>query len=48
MKKLINHPKDVPYEVLEGFVTAYRDQYELVEDVKGIKRKKSRELSGRS
>lgn len=43
MKKLINHPKDVPYEVLEGFVTAYKDQYELVENVKGIKRKKSRE-----
>lgn len=39
MKKLINHPKDVPREVLEGFVAAYEDLYELVGDVKGVKRK---------
>lgn len=40
MKKLINNPKDVPMEVLEGFVAAYGGEYELVEGVKGIRKKK--------
>lgn len=39
MKKLVNRPGDVPMEVLEGFAAAYAQDYELVEDVKGIRKK---------
>ncbi|MBD5475737.1 MAG: dihydroxyacetone kinase [Lachnospiraceae bacterium] len=39
MKKLINDPRDVPMEVLEGFAAAYQSDYELVEGVKGIRKK---------
>lgn len=42
MKKLINDPEKVPMETLEGFVSAYEDMYELVEGVKGIKRRGKR------
>jgi dihydroxyacetone kinase len=39
MKKIINAPKDAAMETLEGLAEAYGGIYQLVEGVKGIRRK---------
>ena len=42
MKKIINAPEDVVRESLEGFIAAYKNNYEKVPDVNGILYKKRR------
>lgn len=39
MKKIINAPKDVVSETLEGFLEVYGDRFQMVEGVKGICKK---------
>lgn len=39
--KLINHPEDAARECLEGFVSAYPGQYELIPGITAVKRKQA-------
>jgi dihydroxyacetone kinase len=46
MKKLINNPDHVVTEMIEGFVAAYGNEYEKLQDVKGIVRKNKQDKVG--
>ncbi len=43
MKKIINDPKAVPSQTLDGFVRAFGSHFELVSSVKGVKVKQPRD-----
>ena len=43
MKKIINNPKQVVNETLDGFVAAYADLFERVADIKGVKVKEPKD-----
>lgn len=46
MKKLINNPDHVVTEMIEGFIAAYGNEYEKLEDVKGVVRKNKQDKVG--
>jgi len=43
LKKIINDPKEVVNETLDGFIAAYADRFERVEAIKGIKIKEPKD-----
>jgi dihydroxyacetone kinase len=46
MKKLINNPDHVVTEMIEGFIAAYGNDYEKLEEVKGVVRKNKKDKVG--